>query len=394
MIIKVSFIHYMTLDNPRITCAYNIAKTKTFRLGSRKLCIRIGRGKENYVGTNLQNQERTVKSIYVSDGWKLEDKDEKAKLADYLVRRDISIFTDEQRSRIKIFVKPDQSGAEAVIVAYLCRNGNYRELVRQGIKIHVFVGLHVFADVWKKELESSGTGDLKVDIDALCNSDISSLRQYPYWKKVDKLIKDSDKWSNDKRYYFIAKQIAHSSNYGVGDSMFQLNTLQKSRGKIVIARHDAQKYLNIYHSIFPEIHAWHREVSDILAQTKTLFNLFGYPRLFWFPEKYPNDTLLKEALAYVPQSTVGTITNIAFTKMYEHIVEHKLDWALMGNEHDSYMSQCPVGEEIECGARMKEFICANLTAPDGSKFQMGSEVKVGLNWGDNSESNPLGLVEL
>lgn len=377
---------------PRNSTQYNIARTTTFRLGSRMLTLRFtSPAREGKCGSNLQNQERTVKRIYLSDGWNYEDEEEKQKLAHYLSNRDLSIFTEEQLARIKILVKVDQAGAEALIVAYLTRHGNFRDLFLNGIKSHVYVGLHVFADVWKKELQNSGS-DIKCDIDLLCSLPINQITQYPFWKTVDKLIKDSDHWPNERRYYHIAKQICHSSNYDIEAGMFQLNTLEKSKGRIVLPLPECQRYLNLYHGLFPEIHEWHRGVERQLTETKILYNLFGFPREFWFTTKHPDKTLVKEALAFVPQSTVGSITNIAYTELQTEIEDRHLNWDLLSNEHDSYMLQCPIGQEIEAGSRMQDIINMPFKSPvDGVAFNMKSECKVGFNWSDHGKTNPLGL---
>lgn len=378
---------------PRNSCLYSVPGTQTFRLGSKMITVRItSPPRDGKRGSNMQNWERTVRKIFISDGWNTQDAEEVEKLKDYQLRRDLSIFTEEQLSRIKILVSVDQSGAEALIVAYLTKHGNFRDLFLNGIKSHVYVALHVFADVWKREMENSGS-DIKCDIDLLCSLPINEITNYPFWKQVDKLIKSSDKWPNERRYYYIAKQICHSSNYGIQAGMFQLNTLEKSKGRIVLSLKECERYLSLYHSLFREIHEWHRDVERQLRETKILYNLFGYPRYFWFPTRDPSDTLLKEAYAFPAQSTVGTITNKAFTRLQGRIETMELDWDLLANTHDSYMAQVPIGQEEIASGIMQGYINQELVAPsDGSRFNMKSEAKIGFNWSDfDEETNILGL---
>lgn len=386
----------MLLDQPRNTTNYHIARTKTFRLGSRMLTTRItSPPRDGKVGSNMQNWEGGIKRIFLSDGWDKNDLKLMEKLADYLIRKDLSIFTEEERLKIKILCKVDQSGAEALIVAYLCRHGNFRDLFLNGIKSHVYVALHVFAEVWQKEMNQSGT-DIKCNIKEMCNTPIKTLTLMPFWKEVDQLIRKSDKWPPQRRYYYIGKQICHSSNYGVKAGMYQLNTLEKSKGKIVISPKDAEFHLTTYHSLFPEIHEWHRQVERQLAETHTLYNLYGYPRDFWFTEDSPSYEIQKEAFAFPAQSTVATITNKAITE-YQKIVERdSVRWDLLGNEHDSFLTQCPIGEEKDNCRLMQNLINAQLTAPsDSTVFNMKSESHVGFNWCSNdSIKNPLGLIEL
>jgi DNA polymerase I-like protein with 3'-5' exonuclease and polymerase domains len=336
---------------PRNTTLYKISGTITFRLASAKTID----GK----GTNLQNIEKSMRKIYIPDEG-------------------------------KIFCQVDQSGAEALIVAYLCRDGQFRSLFLNGVKPHVFVALHLFADKWQEHLKYDGI-DTKVDIDELCKTPIPELKFHPQWKMVDKLIKSSDNWPASQRYYYIAKQVCHSSNYGIKASAFQLNTLDKSKGKIALTKKQAETYLSFYHELFPELRAWHREVENQLYACRTLYNLQGFPRYF---SCVIDERMLKEAYAFIPQSTVGTITNTAYTNLQNFIEKSGLKWDLLANTHDSYLVQCPVGEEGQCVSMMKEFINQKLTSPRGEPFNMKSEAAVGFNWAPAKESNPNGLKEL
>lgn len=379
----------MILSGPRFSTQYAISGTTTFRLSSRMITTRITRPpRDGKVGGNAQNWNKEPRRLIISDGW---TKDDIPKLMDYLVRRDLSIFTDEERARIRILVQVDQSGAEALIVAYLSQHGNFRNLFLNNIKPHCYVGLQVFADVWKKELP-----DIRHEIDSICNCAIENITSNPFWNQIDAVIKSSDDWPSNKRYYYIAKQICHSSNYGAAPPMFQMNTLEKSGGKIAISKHEAERFLSMYHSLFPEIHEWHRDVNRQLVLTKTLYNLFGYPREFIFNRRDPDDATLREAYAFPAQSTVGTITNMAFTKHQEYIEDNKLHRDQLQNGHDSYVTQCPIGEEKDCGRVMQEFINADLIAPsDGTKFKMKSEAQCGFNWAPyKKDKNLLGLVKL
>lgn len=385
----------MTLDLPRNSTNYHIARTDTFRLGSRMITTRItSPPREGKVGSNMQNWEGSIKRIFLSDGWNKSSSQLCEKLADYLIRRDISIFTEEERLKIKILCKVDQRGAEALVVAYLCRNGNYRSLFLNGIKSHVYVAMHVFSDVWQKEMNQSGS-DIKCNVKEICNLPIGLITSNPFWKPLDKLIRSSDKWPAQRRYYYIGKQICHSSNYGIRAGMYQMNTLEKSKGKIVIAPKDAEYHLSTYHSLFSEIREWHKDVEKQLTETKTLYNLFGYPREFWFTEDIPSYEILKTGLAFPAQSTVATITNKAITEYQEIVEQQSLRWDVLGNEHDSFLTQCPIGEEKENTRLMQQLINCELIAPsDGSKFNMESEAHIGWNWSGHSSTNPLGLIEL
>lgn len=319
---------------PRVTCIYKITGTETFRLASAKL---FGHGR------NMQNWSKSLRKLIIPDDG-------------------------------KIFVQVDQAGAEALIVAYLCEHGNFRDLFLSGVKSHVFVALRVFQAVWQDKLRHDKT----IDFDSILSASPGLVVRCAGWKVVDKLIKESDKWVASERYYYIAKMICHAANYGMRAPAFQLNVLQKSEGKIALSKSEAEAYLETYHTLFPEIQAWHRATEEILKSTRVLRNLQGFPREFtsgW------NDNILKEALAFVPQSTVGTITNVAFARMQDHIEICNLNWDLLNNCHDSYLLQVPIGEEQDCATKAKELMEQTLVSPRGEIFKMKSEASIGLNWG-------------
>lgn len=146
----------------RITCAYVITGTKTFRLSSRKLL--------GVWGTNTQNwNKKTRRLIVAPSGYSL--------------------------------VQVDQAGAEALIVAYIAPHGKFRDLFLNGIKSHTYVAAHLFQDVWEAELGES--------IDDILHAPISQVRAQKRWPELEKLIKKSDDNPPSRRYYYLAKQTCH-----------------------------------------------------------------------------------------------------------------------------------------------------------------------------------------
>lgn len=332
------------LTIPRNTTSWQIAGTETFRLSARKLFGEIG--------SNLQNPDEDIRRIYEADPG-------------------------------KVLIECDQSGAEAKIVAYLAKPGNFLRLFENKIKPHVYVALHLFESSWQASLP-------RLNIKTFREAAIDALTRIEGWRELNSLIRESDHWTGGKRYYFIGKKVCHAANYGMRGQTLQDEILKESDGLVVISLSQANAYLETYHRLFPEIQEWHRDTEFLLKQTRTLRNLFGYPRYFsgiW------NDKFIREALAFVPQSTVGTITNIAFSQLQTYIEDKNRNWDLLNNKHDSYLCQCPENEVNECATKMKEFLEMDLTSPNGVQFKMGSECLVGKNWGHYSEENMEGLKE-
>ena len=320
----------------RVTTAYNLAGTTTYRLASRRLL--------NRWGTNVQNFPKDLRKLFIPDEG-------------------------------KVFIQVDQSGAEALVVSYLCTEGNFRSLFLHGIKSHVYVALRLFADVWSSEMGHS--------VDEFCTAPIDKVATLKGWADLDKVIKSSDGWSAEKRYYFISKMVCHASNYGMKPPTFRLNLLQKSEGKVSISLPEAKRFLNTYHELFPEIQLWHRETVNTLRRDGILRNLFGYPRVF---TAQVEESMYKEAYAFVPQSTVGTITNLTFSKMQQKIEDpndklSSMNVDIVQNNHDSVLIQCPPEHADYVAKETVDVMNCDLVSPRGERFKMKSEACIGDTWG-------------
>ena len=187
----------------RDSCTWVIGGPKTFRLGSRQILSKKQeidfKTKTLGWGGNLQNIEKEMRKIYIPDEG-------------------------------KILVQTDQGGAEALIMSYDCINGNYRQLFINNVKPHVYVGIHLFADIWKRKMsEYNLIGAIPFDINDIVSAPIKDLKTLPHWKNLDLLIKDSDNWPVNERYYYFSKQTCHSANFGIAADKFRMNVLEKIR---------------------------------------------------------------------------------------------------------------------------------------------------------------------
>lgn len=104
--------------------------------------------------------------------------------------------------------------------------------------------------------------------------------------------------------YKLAKMGAHAANYGVHSA-----TLAKNLG---IIRKDAEAFLRRWFSIHPAIRSWHSRIESELSCTRRVTNIFGFQRYFLGRI----ETLLPEALAWIPQSTVALIIEQGAQDLY------------------------------------------------------------------------------
>jgi hypothetical protein len=278
-------------------------------------------------------------------------------------------------------VQVDQAGAEALIVAYLAGPGRYRDLFLNGIKPHTYVALHLFLDKFRGEHPRERYW-LKSPVE---------LKALPEWKELSKTIAASP------FEYDSGKKTVHASSYKMGPHTFQESVLKESEGTIILDYAQAKYFLDTFKQLFPEVVAWQSEIEARIRAERILFNLQGYPRRF---ESIITDGYLRDAISWIPQSTVGCITHLAYRRLFDHVRAHNLSWRLFNNKHDSYAALVPIEEAKPAADTMMQFINQPLVGWDGSNFTMRSEVQVGFNMGKAKLNkatgvwtNPRGLKE-
>lgn len=326
---------------PRDSSLWKVSGTETYRLKSRKIL--------NRWGGNRQNIEASLRRVWIAQpGY--------------------------------ILLNRDQRGAEALIVAYLCRDGRYRSLFKNQINPHCYTALHIFPDVWN---EINSAAKLALELEP---------HELPYmngYEELFKTIKSSDGWPSNRRYYFMAKKVGHAHNYDMRGNTFIMSMLEESGGRIVMSKKEGDALLNARSNLFPEIRAWQMETQHTVNKTRILRNLFGYPHIF---TEDIDDHLYRQAYAFVSQSTVGTITNLAITKLQQFIEVNNLDWNILINTHDGMLYEVPEEEADFADEKGEEFMDIDLISPKGDRFKMSSESKRGYNWAPyDQEKNPKGL---
>lgn len=342
------------LDSPRDTGQYIIAGPVTYRRSCRQILGGNIDTEYNNFGGNRQNINKDMRRIYIADtGYKL--------------------------------IQRDQGGADALVVAYLCKAGKLRALFENGIKPHIYNALNLVPEVWKTKFKPDY-------IDVALRTEIKDLKKLEFWKPLAELIKSSDDWPSNQRYYYFGKKVLHSGNYGMHGKRFRLDLLAESGGTVVISKQQADKFLMTYHNTMPEIHQWHFQTFQIAKKTNQLRNLFGFPlNITWFVAE--DD--MKDLYAWVPQSTVACITAKAEIDLQDYIEQNNKNWHILAETHDSYLVEAPDNDVEECNHIMKQCLEQELTAPDGTKFRMGSSGAIGSNWSPyKASTNPLGLKEI
>jgi hypothetical protein len=309
----------------RFVCSINPAGTKSYRTSARMLF--------GDYGGNSQNVPESVRKYLVPDpGYEIG--------------------------------QVDQGGAEALIVAYLCEPGAYRELFECGIKPHTYLALNIFTDKFRGQYPR----------DRYQFRRPSELTQLPEWSKLNKFISKDP--SNDVEYS-LGKMTAHAKAYDMKAPTFRLNVLEKSGGRINLTLQEAKMFLETYERLFPEVLEWQNATERTVMETRKLYNLFGFPREF---TGRMNHELLREALSFVPQSTVGCLTSIAITELQNEIETQDWPCDILANVHDAIVEQ----HNPDIRSNVLKFIQKSfgrpLVTPKGETFYMKSSAMYGTSW--------------
>ena len=308
----------------RYASSFDIAGTKSFRLSARKLF--------GDTGGNVQQVPEELRQYFTADPG-------------------------------KSIVQVDQSGAEALVVAYLAEPGNYRQLFDVGIKPHPYLALNIFVDKFRGSHPK----------DRYQFKTPAELIDLPEWPKLNKFISKDDSNADE---YALGKMTAHAKSYNMGPKTFRLAVLQRSKGRIVLSLAEAKNFLNMFEKLFPEVIEWQGRLITQVSQDRKLYNLFNYPRGFfgrWSTE------LQREALSYIPQSTIGCLTSITFTELFNYALANSLNWDLLFNVHDAVVAQVPTADIQHFTTKCQQLFSRPIPAPYGT-ITMKSEAMAGPCW--------------
>lgn len=180
-------------------------------------------------------------------------------------------------------------------------------------------------------------------------------------------------------YRDMSKKLGHGSNY------FGQPFTMARHAKIPTKM--AEDFQIRYFEAFPGIPRWHRHVAQQLQQNQLLVTPFGRRRHFF---GRPNDdSTLREAIAFVPQSSTGDRMNLGLFRIWKHMRDRV---QLIAQVHDAVYFQMPEHlDEQEIVAEALERINIELTH-GGRKLVVPGEAKSGWNWGNwDEKTNPNGL---
>src|SRR6056297_3139035 len=204
--------------------------------------------------------------------------------------------------------------------------------------------------------------------------------------KLDRTIADSPFYRHFS-HRDMSKRGGHGTNYyGKAPHMAkQLNV------DTILMTNFQEKYFQAFPGI-PEYHEW---IIRTIQTTRTLINPFGRKRIFF--NRTDADSTIREAIAHLPQSSIGDLMNLGMWKVW-HKYKHKT-LKLLAQVHDAILIQFPEEIEDELIPALLQLIPHPLQARDRQVW-IPCTAETGWNWAHVdpkmklwSDTNPDGLKE-
>lgn len=212
--------------------------------------------------------------------------------------------------------------------------------------------------------------------------------------------------TKDERY--LGKQTRHAGNYMQGPRTFMTNVNKvANKTGVEITFTEARKYIDIYRAIHPFLKRWWKDVEGQLWKDRTLYNLLGRRRIFYGHI----GGIVPEAVAFVPQSTVGDTLNvgllnlegIACDYMKElDLAEQYMEWSEELREygyrtlmqvHDAVGFEVNEKDAEKALPLVERLMSIPLTAPKTLEtFTIPVEILVGPNWGEQERWEPKSIA--
>lgn len=171
----------------------------------------------------------------------------------------------------------------------------------------------------------------------------------------------------------LAKVFCHAANYGAYP--------KRLAHALGITVQTAEWIYNRWFKLHPGIRQWHNRVRADLYTKHLVRNPFGFERYYF---ERP-DQVLNEALAWVPQSSVGVIINTAWYQI-DPVEKTPENPGVPGVEvlmqvHDSLTMQCPSKQVVELLPKIEEKSLIPVPYDDPLIVPVGFKTSP-ISWGD------------
>lgn len=235
-----------------------------------------------------------------------------------------------------IYFDLDLSNADVYVVAWEANDEGLKNALRQNLDLHLDNARVLF--------------DLPLSQEELIKgSDANKLAAKKYKTQRD-----------------LTKRFVHGTNYGGSARTMAINC------SISVA--ESEKNQARWFTRRPGIRLWHERTARALRTTRTVANRFGYRRVYF---ERP-DSVLPEALAWVPQSTVANVINLIWCAIDDALPHVQIQ----AQVHDSLAGQFPVQGAAQTILDIQA-LAAKIFVPYPDPLNIPISIKTSqISWGD------------
>lgn len=201
--------------------------------------------------------------------------------------------------------------------------------------------------------------------------------------KKDRILADQN-FYRDFSYRDMSKRGGHLSNY-LGSAWMMARALkipiglaEEFQARYVLGRRAGPKGPEILPA-FPCIPRYWQWVAQELQLTNKLVTPFGRERHFF--GRPGDETTVREAVAFLPQSTTADRMNLGLWRVWKHMPHVQL----LAQTYDSitfqYLEKNGPQSEEQIVSEALERIRVELRSAEGRQYIVPGEAKVGWNWG-------------
>ncbi len=207
---------------------------------------------------------------------------------------------------------------------------------------------------------------LGVDIHLLNTYAIDAVEPPPLEELVEGHPRYSEHRGPRKHKREFAKVFAHASDY-----LGKPRTVAAHTGRLV---HEIERAQKNYFGRYPGIQRWQNRVIEQVRRHRFVENKFGYR---WYIFSRIDDSLMPEAVAWIPQSSVGAVINRIWLQFYKELPELQV----LLQVHDSLAGQMPTHKKDVLLPRMREL--SKIVIPYADPLIIPTGIKTSsVSWGD------------
>ena len=202
----------------------------------------------------------------------------------------------------------------------------------------------------------------------------------------------------------VLKKIVHGTNYMMGAATFienagvkkliagaallgiNISMEKKAPEGYMTMKEFATYLLEAYHTPFPRVRAWYKEIANTISTTHMLVSPLGHTRYF-FGDINKDHNMLRGAVAHAPQNLSVSILNIGLKKIWKLVKEGSGNIRFKAQIHDSVFLQIHNSILDKTIPQVQELL-RNPVTIHGRTLVIPVDYKYGKSWGDMVEVKP------